>query len=292
MTALLGTRRYRLPLITVLVFSVSLLVGFGKLFEESRRSQGEIKELLYWSASQTVVEYWRLMGALDLYAGDAADGGLDEVLLRLDILWSRINVYGEGDVGQQLRGVEDAESTIAALAQMLSEIEPALRDLDAGDKRAIASVRERLASHASPLHRLAQQTNLHEQARAIDFRMDTARSYWLLLALLLGILLSGMLLIVLLFREIKATNESLQAANAAETRTQSVAERLSAVLNSSVVGIITIDDRGTITSFNPSAEKLLGYTARDVVSRNISMLVPEPHHAAHDSYLARYLETG
>ncbi|MEE8454268.1 MAG: PAS domain S-box protein [Limibaculum sp.] len=292
MTALLGTRRYRLPLITILVFSVSLLAGFGKLFEESRRSQDDIQELLYWSASQTVVEYWRLMGALDLYAGDAADGRLDEVLLRLDILWSRINVYGEGDVGRQLRGVEDSEPTIAALAQMLSEIEPALRDFDAGDKRAITSLRERLASHASPLHRLAQQTNLHEQARAIDFRMDTARTYWLLLALLLGILLSGMLLIVLLFREIKVTNESLQAANAAETRTQSVAERLSAVLNSSVVGIITIDGRGTITSFNPSAEKLLGYTARDVVSRNISMLVPEPHHAAHDGYLARYQETG
>ena len=64
------SRRYALPLITILVFAVSLLLGFGKLLQESRDSRSDIKELLYWSASQTVVEYWRFAGALDRYAAE------------------------------------------------------------------------------------------------------------------------------------------------------------------------------------------------------------------------------
>jgi len=40
-------RRYALPLITILVFAVTLLLGFGKLLQESRDSRGDIKELLY-----------------------------------------------------------------------------------------------------------------------------------------------------------------------------------------------------------------------------------------------------
>lgn len=55
MNARVNYRRYGLPLIAVLIFSASLLVGFGKLLHESRESKSEIKELLYWSASQIVV---------------------------------------------------------------------------------------------------------------------------------------------------------------------------------------------------------------------------------------------
>jgi PAS domain S-box-containing protein len=70
-----------------------------------------------------------------------------------------------------------------------------------------------------------------------------------------------------------------------ETRTR-------AILQTAVDGIITIDMRGTIESFNPAAERLFGYTANEVIGQNINMLMPSPYREAHDSYLLRYLQTG
>ena len=70
------------------------------------------------------------------------------------------------------------------------------------------------------------------------------------------------------------------------------AERLDAVINTTVDAIIVIDAKGAIESFNPGAERLFGYAATDVIGRNVNMLMPEPFHGEHDGYLRRHLETG
>lgn len=57
-------------------------------------------------------------------------------------------------------------------------------------------------------------------------------------------------------------------------------------------GIVTINDRGVIETFNPAAERIFGYDAPEAIGRNVSMLMPEPHRSLHDDYLKRYLVTG
>jgi two-component system sensor kinase FixL len=70
------------------------------------------------------------------------------------------------------------------------------------------------------------------------------------------------------------------------------AERLDAILNMTVDGIIVIDAKGRIEAFNRGAQDLFGYPEDEVLGRNVSILMPSPYHEQHDSYLERYLSTG
>ncbi len=70
------------------------------------------------------------------------------------------------------------------------------------------------------------------------------------------------------------------------------AERLRAILETAVEGIITSDEHGIIEAFNPAAEKIFGYTAREVIGHNVTVLMPSPYREEHNRYMANYLRTG
>ena len=56
--------------------------------------------------------------------------------------------------------------------------------------------------------------------------------------------------------------------------------------------IMVIDERGILQSFNRAAETIFGYSADEVVGRNVSMLMGAEDAARHDGHLAAYLRTG
>lgn len=77
-----------------------------------------------------------------------------------------------------------------------------------------------------------------------------------------------------------------------ETRLRSSEERWRAIVESAVDAIIVIDSRGRIEAFNPASERLFGYSAREAVGQNVSLLMPSPHREEHDAYLERYQREG
>ncbi|MBY0430759.1 MAG: PAS domain S-box protein, partial [Rhodospirillales bacterium] len=69
-------------------------------------------------------------------------------------------------------------------------------------------------------------------------------------------------------------------------------ERLQGIMNAVVDGIVTTDERGTIESFNPAAERIFGYTAEETLGKNVSMLMREHEAAGHGHSMEEYLRTG
>jgi PAS domain S-box-containing protein len=68
--------------------------------------------------------------------------------------------------------------------------------------------------------------------------------------------------------------------------------RLNAVIDNAIDGLITINTRGIVESFNPACERIFGYKADEVIGRNVKMLMPEPFHSEHDGYVSRHVATG
>jgi PAS domain S-box-containing protein len=69
-------------------------------------------------------------------------------------------------------------------------------------------------------------------------------------------------------------------------------QQLSGILETVADGIITINERGTIQSYNAAAQVIFGWSPAEVIGRNVSMLMPDPDRSRHDGYLGAYLISG
>lgn len=89
--------------------------------------------------------------------------------------------------------------------------------------------------------------------------------------------------------QVKQKTKALkEAANESAEKEQ----RLRALLDNTVDGIITVNERGIVETYNNACVKIFGFTAREVIGKNINMLMPEPYHREHDGYLKNYMNTG
>ena len=69
-------------------------------------------------------------------------------------------------------------------------------------------------------------------------------------------------------------------------------QRLRAILETAVEGIITMDDGGLIESINSAACRMFGYAPEEILGRNVGVLMLSSDQKNHDVDLANYLRTG
>ncbi len=89
--------------------------------------------------------------------------------------------------------------------------------------------------------------------------------------------------------ELKTVNDRLSGRNRLLEETEALTR---GILETSPEAFAAIDEQGFVRTFNPAAEVLFGWSAAEVVGRNVSTLMPEPYRSTHDAHLSRYLSTG
>ncbi|MBX9868997.1 MAG: PAS domain S-box protein, partial [Burkholderiaceae bacterium] len=70
------------------------------------------------------------------------------------------------------------------------------------------------------------------------------------------------------------------------------AAEVTAIVQTAINGIISIDAKGIIHVFNPAAEKLFGWSKHEVTGKNVSLLMEDKFAAKHDDYLHQFTLTG
>lgn len=78
--------------------------------------------------------------------------------------------------------------------------------------------------------------------------------------------------------------------NVSNNLLESAKSKLQIVLDSVQDAVVSITPQGMISSFNQAAVTTFGYPAHEVIGKNVSVLMPEPHRGQHDTYLKNFAE--
>lgn len=150
---------------------------------------------------------------------------------------------------------------------------------------------EHIASFSTP-HSLHLGSKTLEVVATPSFShlvLSSQREAWI--ALTAGMAITA----ALAFWFYQQITQTLQVRRLVDDRTRKLAsseKHMRAVLDNTVDGIITIDERGTVQTYNPACETIFGYKAAEVIGHNVKMLMPDSYRRQHDSYVANYMRTG
>ena len=90
--------------------------------------------------------------------------------------------------------------------------------------------------------------------------------------------------------EILSTGEDVTARRQTEEALKNSEATLRAILDTCVDGIITVNEQGSILSFNPAAVRIFGHKPEEVIGRDVNMLMPDPYQGLHPGYIRRFLK--
>ncbi|HEY1377920.1 MAG TPA: PAS domain S-box protein [Gemmataceae bacterium] len=225
-------------------------------------------------------------------------------------------------VHDRLRRVDVEHPQLVAgddiLIARFAEIDPPYRIVLEAAGSLTRTVSERPHATAAELRPVVERLTLHEPVYragmegyvdrvlqlAQERTCDVQRIGWALTGIIIAVLvLEGLLVfrpaVNLVRQQFRRQQQLIAHTLAAQDQTEQVSLQLAqsegrtrAILDYAADGIVSLDEGGTILSFNRAASRLFGYTPEEVVGRHVSRLIPPPDGMADHEYLDGYLNMG
>jgi diguanylate cyclase (GGDEF)-like protein len=208
-----------------------------------------------FSASQAVHEYARLITRIAVLASGNADAGVDDVVLRYEILKSRYNTLDQGDFVDFTRKDPWRARLIADFKAVLDAAGPDIPQAD--DPHANARLLAILKPLESEFVGLASEANSYNGLLVADDQQALFNLHQHFSALTVGLIMAGLLLILVLFsnnRLLGKTSSELKSAAAVLETTQEQLRLQNRIfhiaLNNMSQGLCMVDSAGRVQVVN------------------------------------------
>ncbi|RYH01189.1 PAS domain-containing hybrid sensor histidine kinase/response regulator [Salipiger sp. IMCC34102] len=229
-----------------------------------------------WSLAQTEVEFLEFATRLG-----RTDPDLSDLRRKFDVFYSRIATLRQADVFADLRKDATFRSELGEIQAFLEETVPVIDASDADLQSGLPDLRDRAEVVRGTVRGLST-AGLDLFAVASDTQRREVASTMMELAVALAILIGMLALAVLYLVRLIRTNQHRERQQA------QTANRMKAILGTSLDGVIVSDAKGRIVTFSPAAEAIFGYRAEDVIGRDLGRVIVPPHlRDAHDAGMAR-----
>lgn len=250
-----AARRYWAFGAVLFTFVIFVFLSFQTLFDQKRIIEQDSRVNL-WFLAQTEIEYLNLMEALSPSVVKQTEFDHDRLVERFELFWSRLPILMSGSQSERLRAVPGLVKTVGDFIRTLEEIEPELEDSSALTPEKMAEIYHRLDALRSPLHELMQRGVTFDYDATTGDRREQEYIYYQLLFLFVGIMLGGLLLLFMLYREIVRANRSYLLAREAERESSQAKGQLVEAIASISEGFVLYDEQDRVALFNERYKEL------------------------------------
>jgi signal transduction histidine kinase/CheY-like chemotaxis protein len=250
-----AARRYWAFGAVLFTFVIAVFLSFQTLFDQKRIIEQDSRVNL-WFLAQTEIEYLNLMEALSPSVATQKDFDHDRIVERFELFWSRLPILISGSQSERLRSVPGLVKTVHDFISTLQEIEPELADAKSLTPEKLADIYHRLDALRSPLHELMQRGVTFDYDATTGDRREQEYVYYQLLVLFVGIMLGGLLLLFMLYREIVRANRSYLLAREAEREASQAKGQLVEAIASISEGFVLYDEEDRVALFNERYKEL------------------------------------
>lgn len=240
---------------------------------------------MLWTISQVELEVANLKAALaENLISDTPDE--DQVILRTDIMLSRLALLQRGQTQEAFAG-NDKAMTLLAEADRYWKRAAEIVDQPGGVSR--ASVMELFEETQAIQPKIRQITLMAVSfgAQQSGVRRDEFSRELLLTGGTALALLAIMSVMLLVLDRLLAQARERDAALRVST------QRLASTVAASLDGIITADEEGRIIGFNKAAERILGWSQGEILGKQLDQtIIPRRYRAKHRDGMKRFLQGG
>ncbi len=240
---------------TLAVLVISVAVSLLYLEKETDDFGLFTKDERYWNSTRVEMELLRFIKQLDHYSQAPDEDELEELILRMEILWSRVDIVNSGSTRQLIEAVDrQALEHAKELETLLLALEAELDKLDANKAQ---QYRAKFAGYV-----ILFMNSSRKIASAISdvestFAIKVQQNYRFMAALLVTVLIIGSIFTYINYLEIRRNKRLAEKAEAANQAKSAFLSNMSHEIRTPLNGILGSIQLLKLEQHSPEVDPLL-----------------------------------